>query len=277
MGCMIIAEVGVNHDGDLLKALRLCDAAKSAGADIVKFQIYQIHKLMRPGSPEFMKLGNLSLPSAAFVHIAKYCESIGIEFCATPDDVDSLKVLIDECGVKRIKIGSGSLLYEPLVDAAFDTGLPVLLSTGMATKDEIYNTVQRQLYRNRFGDSILMHCVSLYPCPLQLANVDAITDISSWWQGTIPVGYSDHTKGTTAAMAAVALGATVIEKHFTLNNRDDGPDHAMSTEPWEFMHMVRDIREVECVLGDGRKEPGLEEVAMIPRIRKDAEGFQPGL
>jgi sialic acid synthase SpsE len=277
MAVVVISECGVNHDGRLDKALFLCDAAKQSGADIVKFQTYLPEKCIRKGK-HYELLGRLALGWGAFQIIAKHCQDIGIEFCSTPDDIDSLKFLVNECGVKRIKIGSGSLLYRPLVDAAFDTGLPTLLSTGMATMTEVFQVVQRQLCRSSsLTEIILMHCVSLYPCPDDLANVAAIKTISDRWIGTIPVGYSDHTIGNIAVMAAVALGATVIEKHFTLDERDDGPDHHMSADPVAFDIMVQMIRATEVVLGNGRKDPSPEELAMIPRIRKDADGFQPGL
>lgn len=272
MPVTIISEIGVNHDGKLDKALKLCDAAKAVGADIVKTQTFEPTMLFRNGLT-VMKAREICLTYDDTVEMVQHCADIGIEFCSTPDHVRDLEFLVKHCGVKRIKLGSGSLLYRPLVYAAFDTGLPVLLSTGMATLDEVKGALPPDGTKIH-SESALMHCVSLYPCPLHLANVGAIRQLKAFG---MPIGYSDHTKGTTAAMAAVALGAAVVEKHLTLHCGDAGPDHAMSTEPWEFMHMVRDIREVECVLGHGRKEPGEEELAMIPRVRKDADGFQPGL
>jgi len=274
MGTTVIAEVGLNHNGKLDTALRLCDAAKSAGADIVKTQTYVPHKCIRKGR-DYDSLSRLALTSQETRKMANHCDDIGVEFCSTPDDLDSLKLLVDECGVKRIKLGSGSLLYGPLVDAAFDTGLPVLLSTGMASLDE----VQKALGFIRVGKVIaggttLLHCVSLYPCPPHLANVSAMVAMRRFG---LPVGYSDHTIGNYAILSAVALGATVVEKHFTLDNEAEGPDHRMSATPEQFERMVMKIRMVETVLGHGRKEPSPEELAMIPRIRKDSEGFQPGL
>jgi len=277
--CTIIAEVGVNHDGDLGKALHLCDAAKYAGADIVKFQTYLPDLSIRKGK-DYDLLVRLALPLEDFWRISKHCKEIGIEFCSTPDDLLSLQFLVEHCGVKRIKLGSGSLLYEPLVDAAFDIGLPVLLSTGMATEDEIMSAIRRQEDRYGYDRELpddwatIMHCVSLYPCPLELANVKAIESMQDKFGD---VGYSDHTIGNYAILSAVVLGATVVEKHFTLDNEDAGPDHCMSATPEQFERMVMKIRQTEIVLGHGRKEPSEEELAMIGRIRKDAEGFQPGL
>ncbi len=287
MACTIISECGINHDGSLDKALRLCDAAKSVGADIVKFQTFIPALSIHPKSKDLATLLNLSLDFPSTLKIARHCEGIGIEFCSTPDDIVSLKFLVNDCGVKRIKLGSGSLLYEPLVDAAFDTGLPVLLSTGMATSMEVNLVVERQ--RIRWGENghrsmnhlTVMHCVSLYPCPPQLANVGVVAELRKlkmvWRPDLLDMGYSDHTIGDYAICAAVALGATVVEKHFTLDNEAEGPDHHMSVTPEQFERMVMKIRMIEEVLGDGRKEPSPEELAMIQRIRKDAEGFQPGL
>ncbi len=286
MSVTVIAEAGVNHDGKLDKALRLCDAAKVAGADIVKTQTFIPEKCIRNGK-DYDLLASLALSLNDTYKIAIHCEDIGIEFASTPDDLESLKFLVEECGVKRIKLGSGSLLYEPLVDAAFDTGLPVLLSTGMATLKEVKRVLMRQCNRavaheramnpvpSSYGRCTLMHCVSLYPCAPHLANIGAIRDLQNVVGGM--VGYSDHTIGNYAILAAVALGATVVEKHFTLDNEAEGPDHRMSATPEQFERMVMKIRQTEIVLGHGRKEPSPEELATIPRIRKDAEGFQPGL
>jgi len=283
-GTFIIAEVGVCHNGKLETALRLCDAAKAAGADIVKTQTFIPEKCIRKGK-DYDRLASLALSLHDTYKMAMHCDDIGIEFCSTPDDLESLSFLVGECDVKRVKLGSGSLLYEPLVDAAFDTGLPVLLSTGMATKAEIERELLRQF--RRFEDEeasylTVMHCVSLYPCPPRLTNVRAIATIQemgtwSWTPYRFTVGYSDHTIGDYAACAAVALGATVVEKHFTLDNEAEGPDHRMSATPGQFGRMVMKIRQTEVMLGHGQKEPSPEELAMIPRIRKDAEGFQPGL
>jgi N-acetylneuraminate synthase/N,N'-diacetyllegionaminate synthase len=269
MSVLIVAEAGVNHRGKLDLAFQLCDEAKKAGADVVKFQTYVPEKSLARG-PRYDELAHLALSFDATKVIARYCAEIGIEFCSTPDDLDSLKFLVDECSVKRIKIGSGSLLYRPLVEAAFATGLPVLLSTGMATMGDVSRAFE---VTRMHADSTLMHCVSLYPCPVDKANLRAIRELRMFG---LPVGWSDHTTSViTVPCAAVALGATVIEKHLTLEPPDQGIDYACSLNSRQFAAMVLAIRDTERALGDGIKAPSSEEAAMIPIIRKDECGLQP--
>lgn len=263
MAVIIVAEAGINHGGNLDEAKRLCDAALKAGADIVKFQTWTPG--MVPAS-----LNNFWFGHSKTIQLARHCESIGIEFCSTPDDVASLRFLVAGCGVKRIKIGSGSLTYPPLVLAAIESSLPVVLSTGMATLDEIRATIRR----GYCDDLTLLHCVSLYPCPPELANVKAMTTLRCLGR---PVGYSDHTRGDIAACAAVALGARMIEKHLTLDRHAEGPDHHMSETPEMFAAVVDAIRQTEQALGDGAKEPGEQERAMIKTLRKDGAGRQGAL
>jgi N,N'-diacetyllegionaminate synthase len=270
MSVLIIAEAGVNHRGKLDLAFRLCDAAKEAGADIVKFQTYVPEKALAPGS-RYKELADLALSFDDTDAVACYCAKIGIEFCSTPDDLDSLKFLVDECGIKRVKIGSGSLLHRPLVEAAFATGLPVLLSTGMATNADIDDAFSGRGARD---DMVLMHCVSLYPCPIEKANLSAMNEIRHWFN--LPIGWSDHTVSvTTVPCAAVVLGATVIEKHLTLEPPDQGIDYACSLDPRQFATMVKAIRETELALGDGVKAPSPEEARMMPLLRKNEYGLQP--
>ena len=271
MQVTILAEGGVNHNGSLPIALRLCDAAKRARADVVKWQTYIPEKALDKSSKDYAILKSLALPFNDFKIIAKHCESIGIEFCSTPDDLDSLKFLVEECGVKRIKIGSGSLTYKPLLQAACNTRLPVILSTGMANSIEIDEAV----HSHNWKDLTLLHCVSLYPCPLELANLNAIQTLKIFG---VPVGYSDHTlHHISVPCAATAFGITVLEKHMTLSKRMMGPDHKMSLNPTQFEEMVIAVREVEKSLGDGSKTISIKEAAMIPRVRKGPDGKQPGL
>jgi len=278
----IIAECGINHNGSLERAIQMCDAAKKAGATIAKFQTYIPEKCIRQGE-DYALLSKLALGLGEFYELSKYCDSIGIEFCSTPDDLDSLNFLVSVCKVKRIKLGSGSLTYEPLVKAACLTGLPVILSTGMATIGEIKKAIDIWRDNKPVGDLTLMHCVSLYPCPDELANVKAIQGFREMWHigphedFLKAVGYSDHTLGDDAICAAVALGANIVEKHFTLDKNDIGPDHKVSMNPIELDLLIKRVRRLEVLLGHGKKELSEQEKAMIPRVRKDSEGFQPGL
>jgi sialic acid synthase SpsE len=277
MSVLIIAEAGVAHCGVLDNALRLCDEAKKAGADVVKFQTFLPEECLHRG-PRYDMLAQLALSFGEFRKIAHHCEEVGIEFCSTPDDVESLWFLVHECGVRRIKIGSGSLLHRPLISAAVKPGLPVLLSTGMATMDDIWRVLswfpQVGMYPAISDESALMHCVSLYPCPAHLANLTAIQTMAK--ETGLSVGWSDHTTSVAAIpCAAVALGATVIEKHLSLPPPDQGIDYECSLDPQQFGAMVRAIREAELALGDGVKAPSPEEAAKIPLLRKSADGRQP--
>jgi N,N'-diacetyllegionaminate synthase len=237
MSVFIIAEIGVNHDGDLDKAKRLIDAAKAAGADAAKFQYFSSHKLWRDE-----RIKHLELRFSEFVILHNYCQRAGIEFMATPFGVEEV-ILLRQL-VKRWKIASGCITRMPILDAVRDTQLPVILSTGMATMKEIAQAEQ-VLWD---GDLTLLHCTSAYPCPINEVNLLAMLELRDTFRTR--VGYSDHTKGITVAIAAAAMGAEVIEKHLTLDCAAEGPDHAASIEPDEFRVMVSAIRTVEEALGD---------------------------
>jgi len=246
----IIAEAGVNHDGSLANALLLVDEAKAAGANIVKFQMFSAKKLRRP------ELAPLELTRSEFEVIKEECDGLGIEFLCTPFDVDAVRFLA-ELGVKRMKVSSGCLRNYEILEAVRRTGLPVILSTGMATHSEA--SAAEVFLKGAGGVPLtVLHCCSAYPAPPQDVNLLAMRRLCS------PYGYSDHTKGITAAIAAAALGASIIEKHLTLDCRAAGPDHAASIEPDEFRAMVKAIREVELMLGDGVKR-------IMPSERKTRE------
>lgn len=268
MAVEIIAEVGLNHNNHLPTAMRLAAVAKQAGANIMKTQTYVPEKSISAASPDFKMLKRLAMSFRDTLVLARQCETIGIEFMSTPDDLDSLKFLVQECGVKRIKLGSGSMLYQPLVEVALATGLPLIVSTGGATLDEVRMV--------GCADRLtLMHCVSLYPCPVHEANLRAILTLRKWNKR---VGWSDHTPSIrTVPAIAVAYGACMIEKHLTLDRQSDGPDHHFSLEPNQFTSMVHTIRDAEAALGDGEKKPSPAEAAVIARVRKDANGFQAGI
>lgn len=265
---LIIAEAGVNHNGNIDQALKLVDAAKEAGADIVKFQTFRTEKVLRRSDKDFDLIKNLELSDSDFLSIASHCRKAGIEFVSTPGDLDSLRFLVEECGVRRIKIGSDDLNNKPLVDSAYATGLPVYLSTGMATMADVVAA----LPRTRIDNLTLMHCVSLYPCPPEEANLRAIQTLADVTK--YPVGYSDHTIGISACVAAVTLGATIVEKHFTLNTHDKGPDHAISADPNGLSAMIIAIRRLEAMLGHGRKEPNPGEMKIRDSLRKGADGLR---
>ena len=230
MAVLIIAEAGVNHNGDIVLAHKLIDAAKEAGADVVKFQTYDCEKLDPSGERREM-LRKLQLTIDAHFVLKAHCDRIGIEFCSTPFDVESLHFLV-KLGVKRIKIASGQ---DWLLPHATKTGLPIIISNGMGF-GEICG-----------GDVTTLHCTSGYPTP------DNEVHLRAHPFGPDPWGLSDHTEGSVAAIGAVALGASVIEKHLTLDRTMKGPDHKASIEPKTFKRMVTDIRRMEVMLGDGVK------------------------
>ena len=256
----IIAEAGVNHNGDVGQAYLLADAAKEAGADAVKFQHFNSKRLWGDD-----RIKNLELTDAEMATVAWHCQKIGIEFMCTPfgiPEVHFLKPL-----VKRMKVASGCLTRWGLLEAVRETKLPVILSTGMSGIMD----VERALVALGYGvpslyqqDFTLLHCTSAYPCPMEDVNLNAL-DTLNWQWGKHPkherisgitckIGYSDHTLGITIPIAAVAKGAVVIEKHLTLDREQEGPDHKASIEPKEFRIMVNAIRTVETALGDGVKK-----------------------
>lgn len=266
----VIAEAGVNHNGELAMALRLCDAAKAAGADAVKFQTFRAEDLVVPGAPtaeyqaratgaqdQFAMLSALELSREQHVTLKAHCDSIGVEFFSTPFSVDAVDMLVG-LGVRRLKLSSGELTHRALVEHAAKTKLPLLVSTGMATMEEIREALDWiGAARGNLDDVTLFHCTSAYPAPDSALNLTAIGSMAR--DLGVAIGYSDHSLGIEAALAAVALGATVIEKHLTLDNGLPGPDHSASLEPAGFGRMVEGIRRVTAMLGDGVKAPTAEE------------------
>lgn len=237
MSVFVIAEAGVNHGGRLERALALIDGAREAGADAVKFQLFSAKKLGRD------ELLPLELDYEAITRLHENCK--GIEFLCTPFDVEALSFLV-KLGVRRVKIASGCLENRDLLYATYRTGLPVMLSTGMSDLTRIKNALDLLA-----GNVTLLHCVSSYPCALNHANLNAMDTLRARFRR--PVGYSDHTEGILAALAATAKNAVIIEKHLTLDRHASGPDHRSSIEPKTFAKMVRQIRAVESALGNGEK------------------------
>lgn len=274
----IIAEAGVNHNGSVDLALKLCDEAKWAGADAVKFQTwktdliitkdtrmagYQIENVKNRKS-QYDMLKELELSYDTFTQIKKHCDEIGIQFLSTADEEESLDFLI--ClGVPFIKLGSGDITNVPYLRLVGKKNLPVILSTGMSYLSDVERAI---LILRDCGVSeiILLHCTTNYPCPMEEVNLNAMQTLKCAFK--FEVGYSDHTMGIEVPIAAVAMGATVIEKHFTLDRLMEGPDHKASLEPQEFRRMVLSIRNIEMALGTGCKEPNLSEKKIAPVVLK---------
>jgi N-acetylneuraminate synthase len=261
--CFFIAEAGVNHDGDPEKAMELATVAQRAGADAVKFQSFDAASLLRrnaakPGyqvrttgaaESQYDMLQKLQLSAESERAIADHCRAIGITFMSTPYDEAAVDRLV-ELGVPAIKIASCDVTHGPLLISAARTGLPILLSTGAATLDEVGKAVD--VLAEAGGDNvILLQCTTSYPTPPADINLNAMSTLAGF--GKL-VGFSDHSVGTTLAIAARALGAVVIEKHFTLDRSAAGPDHEASLNPQELELLVSAIREVEAALGDGIKD-----------------------
>lgn len=261
---LVIAEAGVNHNGDPATALALVDAAAEAGADAVKFQTFSTDALTTADAPQAAyqrvrakaasqaeMLRQLELPADALRAARDRALERGIHFLSTPFDAASVR-LIAELGVPAFKVGSGDLTNAPLLRAVGGQGLPVLLSTGMGTLDEVEAAlgVLRQAGASAI---VLLQCTSAYPAPVDDANLRAMAAMRERFH--VPVGYSDHTDGIGAAIAAAALGAAVIEKHLTLDRSLPGPDHAASLEPPAFAALVAGVGQAHAALGDGRKAP----------------------
>ena len=263
--CLIIAEAGVNHNGQLDIALELCDAAKNAGADVVKFQTWKTENLItrnvdqaeyqakNSGKQEtqFDMLKKLELSYDDFRKIKSHCDDIGIVFSSTADEPESLDFLV-ELGIPFIKVGSGDIGNVSFLRYMGTKKLPVILSTGMSTLGDVENSIYA-LKEGGATDITVLHCTTNYPCPYPDVNLKAMLTLRDAFH--LPVGYSDHTKGLEVSVAAATLGAAIIEKHFTLDCKMQGPDHAASTEPEEFAELVKAVRNVEVCLGTGLKEP----------------------
>lgn len=263
--CLIIAEAGVNHNGRLDLAIRLCDAAKEAGADVVKFQTWKTENLLTRNveqaeyqtqntgiqESQFDMLKKLELSYDEFRVVKKHCDEIGILFASTADEPESLDFLVD-LGIPFIKVGSGDIGNVSFLRYMGSKGLPIILSTGMSTLADVDISINA-LKEGGATDITVLHCTTNYPCPYEDVNLKAMLTLRDAFH--LPVGYSDHTIGREVAVSAVALGAKIVEKHFTLDCRMDGPDHAASTEPKVFSELVMAIRTVETCLGTGVKKP----------------------
>lgn len=309
---LIIAEAGVNHNGNEKLAFKLVDAAFEAGANIVKFQTFKASKLVTANAEQadyqvtntqkkesqLAMLSRLELSFEFHLELVEYCNKVGIEFLSTAFDSESLKFLVNDLKLKKLKIPSGDLTNAPLVLEHAQTGCDLIVSTGMATLAEIEtalgviafgyvakksekSSIQafEKAYYSELGQKMLkekvtiLHCTTEYPAPLQDINLKAMDTIANAFK--LPVGYSDHSAGINVPIAAVALGAKIIEKHFTLDQNMKGPDHKASLEPKQLAEMIKGIRDIELALGNGLKGPRPSEIKNKSVARKSlvAEQF----
>lgn len=265
-----IAEIGANFDGSIEKAKRLIDAAKEAGADCAKFQTFSTPRIVSEGGFSKMQLHGVhgswgrtvsevfkdaEFPIAWHKEIADYCKQVGIHFSTSPYFKEAVDLCVD-LDVPFIKIGSGEITWLEMLEYIASKGKPIMLATGDATMSEIDEAV-RTIEKTGNKDLILMQCITNYPSKIDSANVNVLKTYQSAYN--VLTGYSDHSPGHVVALASVVLGGRVIEKHFTLNKTDKGPDHPHSMEPHEFKFMVDSIREVERAMGSTRKEVVAEE------------------
>lgn len=278
MSITIIAEAGVNHNGSMELAKQMVDQAKAAGADYIKFQTFQPEKLVSKyaekaeyqkkttGSEEnqLQMLKKLALSQDDFRELKAYCEQAGIGFISTPFDLDSIDFL-ESLDMDFWKIPSGEITNLPYLIRIAKTGRPIVMSTGMCQMEEVEDAL-KWLKESGAGDITLLHCNTQYPTPMEDVNLNAMHSLRR--QFHLPAGYSDHTEGIEVPIAAAALGAVVIEKHFTLDKTMEGPDQAASLSPEELTAMVRAIRNIENALGSGEKGVTPSEMANRAAARK---------
>lgn len=293
MAVLVIAEAGVNHNGDEALALALVDRAADCGADIVKFQTFKADRLVRKGAAkaEYQQLATgggdqhsmlraLELSDALHVKLVKRCFERGIEFMSTAFDEQSADFLV-KLGMRRLKIPSGEITNHALLEHLAAKNLPMILSTGMCDFDEVLEAIAvvvAERTRRGFSEPLhdvltILHCTSNYPTQPEDVNLRVIPFLMESLR--LPVGYSDHTEGTLVPIAAVAAGAVVIEKHFTLDRNLPGPDHAASIDPRELAFMVDQVRRVERVMGHARKEPVASEIAVRDLVRRSVTVIRP--
>ena len=300
----IIAEAGVNHNGSADMAKKLIRVAKEAGADAVKFQTFRAEKLASVRAPkadyqmettdgaesQVDMLKKLEIPLDVYAELMEECKDVGIDFLSTPFEEESLRFLVEGCGISVLKIPSGEITNAPFLLQIARTRKNIILSTGMSTLGEVEDALGalafgylrrgdpsslrdfREAYTEAQREGSLqekvrlLHCTTEYPAPYHEVNLAAMDTMRKAFG--LPVGYSDHTEGIAVALAAVARGATIIEKHFTLDRNLPGPDHKASLEPKELGEMVRGIRQIEQAIGSGIKAPGKAETRNAAIARK---------
>lgn len=274
----IIAEAGVNHNGSIEIAKQLIDAAVQAGVDAVKFQTFKTESLVckdakkaeyqtettDKAESQFEMLKKLELTVDMHKELIEYCKQKNVAFLSTPFDLESID-LLEQLGMEVYKIPSGEITNYPYLRKIGHTGKKVIMSTGMSSIEEVRQAV-KVLRENGSKEVVVLHCNTEYPTPMSDVNLKAMLTLKE--ELGLEVGYSDHTKGIEVPIAATALGATVIEKHFTLDKNMVGPDHKASLEPEELKQMVQAIRNIEKALGDGKKEPSQSEKKNIQVVRK---------
>ncbi|WJW74590.1 N-acetylneuraminate synthase [Thiohalobacter sp. IOR34] len=306
----VIAEAGVNHNGDADLALRLIDAAAEAGADAVKFQTFVPETLVSRQAPkadyqrrhtaadesQLAMLRRLALDRPTHERLLEHCRTLGIDFLSSPFDIDSARFLVEDLGLPRLKLGSGELTNGPLLLGCARLGVPLILSTGMSTLDEVdralsllafgiaeaeaeprgeaLREISTEVRHGLLQDRLtLLHCTTEYPCPPGDVNLRAMDTLRQAFGLT--VGYSDHTPGIHVAVAAAARDAKLIEKHFTLDRELPGPDHQASLEPNELRAMIDAIRDIEQALGDGHKRPAASEQGNSAIARRSLVASRP--
>ena len=275
---LIIAEAGVNHNGSINLAKKLIDVAAKAGVDYVKFQTFKTENLASKSAPsadyqkkstsdsQFDMLKKLELDKGTHEILIDYCKNRGVKFLSTAFDLDSID-LLEELNIPFYKIPSGELTNLPYLEKIAATGKEVIISTGMANLKEIKESVTVFQNAGYSNEKIkVLHCNTEYPTPMEDVNLNAMLTIAQ--ECNVEVGYSDHTLGVEVPIAAVSLGAKVIEKHFTLDKTMQGPDHKASLEPDELVHMVKSIRNIEKALGRAEKEPTASEKKNLLIARK---------
>ncbi len=284
--CYIIAEAGVNHNGSNELAIKLVKVAAESGADAVKFQTFkaeslvsqmartaEYQKLQTGEDSQFSMLKKLEISEELHIKLIDQCKKSGIEFLSTPFDIESAKFLLD-LGMKKIKVPSGELTNIPFIKELANYNVPMIVSTGMSTLSEVKDAVEaiqnvreiKQFKRPLNEMLTILHCTSNYPAKYKDINLRAMQTLEN--EFNIPVGYSDHTEGIFVSVSAVAMGATLIEKHFTLDKDMPGPDHKTSLNPEELKEMVKQIRAVEQCLGSGIKAPMENELPVRVLVRR---------
>jgi N,N'-diacetyllegionaminate synthase len=264
---LIVAETGINHNGKVGLLKQMIDAAWLAGVDFIKFQKYKTDEFIKPDNQDYDMFKACEFSDENWLEIIRYCDKSHVSYFFTPQNKTDLDFLIKYTQLEMIKIGSDDLTNIELIEYCAIRQKPMIISTGMAYKDEI-EEAKRACYRTRNFDLMLLHCTSSYPTMPEDVNMRKLGQLRDYAVQAVKVGYSDHTQGYEAALMAVSLGASMIEKHFTLDNRLYGPDHWFSANPKEMEQLVYSIRKIELMFGSSELKPTDEELKMRKRARR---------